>query len=36
MGFSAVVQQVENLTGVREDAGLILGLAQWIKYPVLL
>ena len=26
-----MAQQVKNLTGIHEDAGLILGLTQWIE-----
>ena len=35
-GVPVVTQQVTNWTSIREDAGLIPGLAQWVKDPVLL
>ena len=30
-----MAQQVKNPTKIHESAGLIPGLAQWIKYPEL-
>ena len=35
-GVPIVAQRVKNPTSVREDAGLIPGLTQWVKDPVLL
>ena len=35
-GVPIVVQQVKNLTSIHGDAGLIPGLAQWVKDLVLL
>ena len=34
-GVPVVAQQVKNPTSIYEDAGLIPGLAQWTKDPVL-
>ena len=34
-GVSILARRVKNLTSIQEDAGLILGLAQWVKDPVL-
>ena len=35
-GVTIVAQQVQNSTSIHEDSGLIPGLTQWVKIPVLL
>ena len=34
-GVPVVAQQVKNPTSIHEDMGLICGLTQWVKDPVL-
>ena len=35
-GVPEVAQQVKNPTSIHEDAGLTLGLTEWVMDPVLL
>ena len=35
MGVPLVAQQVKDPTSIHEDAGMIPGLIQWVKGPVL-
>ena len=35
LGVTIVAQQVKNPTSMHEDVGLIPGLSQWVKDPVL-
>ena len=36
VGVPVVAQWVKDQYSVREDVGLIPGLAQWVRYPVFL
>ena len=36
LGVPTVAQRIKNQTSIHEDGGLLLGLTQWVKDPVLL